>query len=191
MKRPGFRRSGGGDERAEPQLPGIERAPFSQAQILHLMKTEFSRARRHGYPLACMCIRIDRLGKLAEIHGASLRDDARRELGRLIVQRTREYDHAGLVHGDGYLVVLPHADAAEAEVVARRIHDDFSNLRVEVGGQQLPLSLSIGIAACHDRDTLFFDTLVSQAELAVERLEQRGGDAILTFQRTSGTLGGS
>ena len=78
MKRPGFRTSRPAGQSdfpsrdrqnfaralqggATPQQSGsgdesVTTAPFSQVQILHLMKSEFARARRHGDALACCSI---------------------------------------------------------------------------------------------------------------------------------------
>ena len=49
-------------------------SPFSQSQILHLMKTEFARARRYGFPVSCMLVQVDRLDALVDLHGGALRD---------------------------------------------------------------------------------------------------------------------
>ena len=35
---------------------------FSLAQIQHVLKVEFSRARRYRYPLTLLCLEIDNLG---------------------------------------------------------------------------------------------------------------------------------
>ena len=65
--------------RIRQRPPGAGRAPaaesdgflsnslFSQAQILHLMKNEFARARRHGLPLGVVLLQVDRLAQLVDL----------------------------------------------------------------------------------------------------------------------------
>ncbi|MBK8978151.1 MAG: GGDEF domain-containing protein [Planctomycetes bacterium] len=190
MTRPGFRRSSTGGREpssaASASSAGGEfeiAAPFSQAQILHLMKSEFGRARRHGYPLSCVLIRVDRIRELVATHGSELRDAVRRGLGRVVAEKTRDHDHVGLLSEDRFLLLLPHAGVGQAEVVARRVAQAFANLEIELAGQRLHPTLSLGIATNGDRDTLFFDTLVSQAELALDEAFRAGGDRVEVFRR--------
>ena len=128
MSRPGFRRSSAGGLGAQARGMGggggedihVTGAPFSQAQILHLMKTEFSRARRYAYPLSVVLMRVDRIGSLVELHGAEARDAIKRALGRIVAEKTRDHDHVGLLSEDRYLLVLPHAGPREAGLVGER-----------------------------------------------------------------------
>ncbi len=161
----------------------ITGAPFSQAQILHLMKTEFSRARRYGYPLSVVLMRVDRIQSMVEIHGPVVRDAIKTVLGRVVAEKTRDHDHVGLLSEDRYLLVLPHAGPREAALVGERIRGAFADADVSVAGQPIAPTLSLGVAACEDRETLFFDTLVSQAEIALDDVSRVGGDAVRTFVR--------
>jgi diguanylate cyclase (GGDEF)-like protein len=176
--RPGFRR-------AAPSSVDAERTgvPFSQAQILHLMKTEFARARRYGYPLSCVLLEIDRLQALAETHGAEVRQTLKRNLARIIDEKTRGHDYLGAISDGHHLLVLPHTDAAQALVVADRVRRNFAELEVRVDGHPLHVTLSLGLATCEDRETMFFDTLVSQAEVALTWAMREGGNRAVAFRR--------
>ncbi len=182
MKKPGFRRgsSGGGESFADQALGS---APFSQAQINHLMKTEFARARRYEYPVACVLMRADRIQALVELHGSELKGVVRRELAALVSDKTRGHDYVGLIADETHMLVLPHTDAAGARVVASRICESFRRLEVQIAGVRLPMSLSLGITACADKSTLFFDTFVAQAEVALDWAIADGGDQVVVFDR--------
>ncbi len=153
-------------------------------EILYLMKVEFGRARRHGYPMACVLLRVDRLERLTDRFGHELRDLLRKRLGGLVAAKTRDHDHVGLMGDASYLLVLPHTDGPAAERVAERMRRAFADqLDLEFDGQRVATTLSLGIATCSDRDLLFFETLVSQAELALDRAQRGGGDRAETFRR--------
>lgn len=184
----GFRRSGnsGGSRRARNEGPEDSLGgAFSQAQITQLMKSEFARARRHGEPLTCVLLKVDRLTALAETHGAALKATLRQEVGRIVDAQTRGHDYLGMMNDGSYLLVLPAAEAAAGMAVAERILAAFRELEIESDvGASLRPTLSGGIAACGSEDeTMFFDTLVSQAELALETAAALDGDRIERFQR--------
>ena len=188
MSNPGFRKGPPSTGRAPAPRDGAEgfvSSPmFSQAQILHLMKTEFARARRHGLPLGCMLLQIDRIQQLVDLYGAELRQRLRETLSRLVREKTRGADLLGVVNEDRYLLVLPHTALDQVRVVAGRLHAMFRDYEVAVSGRALDLTLSIGLSATGESETMFFDTLVGQSEAALEFAIAQGGNRIASFGET-------
>lgn len=158
-------------------------SPFSQSQILHLMKTEFARARRYGFPVSCMLVQVDRLDALVDLHGGALRQMVRAKLGHLVHEKTRGADHLGLASDDRYLVVMPHTGGRQGMYVAERLRRAFEDLEFSVGHNQLGLHLSIGVASCDDHATLFFDTMLTQAEAALDHSADGGGNRCSLFRK--------
>lgn len=185
MTRPGFRKTrtssqpaAGGREADAGFLSG---ALFSQAQILHLMKNEFARARRYGLPLACIVLQVDRLPQLVDLYGADLRHSVRAAMAELVRDKTRGSDLLGTTNDDRYLLVLPHTDLAGARLVAGRLLEAFRGLEVVADGKPLALSVSIGVSSIVDHKAVFFDTLLNQAESALADAARAGGDAVRSF----------
>lgn len=190
MSRPGFRRGrpGGTPRPPNPNESGdgfLSTALFSQAQILHLMKNEFARARRHGVPLGCVLLQVDRLAQLVDLHGAELRQVVRSAIGQLVREKTRGADLLGMTNEDRYLLVLPHTNLAQTRIVALRLHQMFGLYEIAVDGRQLALSLSIGITASGEHQAMFFDTLVAQAEAALDFALGEGGNRVVSFGETT------
>ena len=183
MTSPGFRkgRPGGGRAKAVDGDGFLSSSLFSQAQILHLMKNEFARARRHGIPVGCVLLQVDRLPQLVDLHGASLRTAVRQAVASLVREKTRGSDLLGATADDRYLLVLPHTDQHQTRVVAERLHQLFGEVDVAVDGRSLALSLSVGFTACDDQKTLFFDSLLAQAEAALTFAAQSGGDQVISY----------
>lgn len=158
-------------------------SPFSQSQILHLMKTEFARARRYGFPVSCMLVQVDRLDALVDLHGGDLREMVRAKVGNLVHEKTRGADHLGLATDDRYLIVMPHTGGRLGLHVAERLRQGFKEFEFSVGHNQLGLQLSIGVASCDDHATLFFDTMLTQAEAALDHAAERGGNCCSLFRK--------
>ncbi len=184
MTRPGFRkgRPGGAQPASGRDDDGfLSSSLFSQAQILQLMKNEFARARRHGLPLGCMLLQVDRLLPLIDMHGAELRSTVRAAVAGLVREKTRGSDLLGTTSEDRYLLVLPHTSLQQTRVVAERLHQMFEAVEIAVDGRPLALSLSIGMTASDDQKTIFFDSLLAQAEAAVEFATKSGGNQVASF----------
>jgi len=173
MTRPGFRKGASGAQARGGRDGGdgfLSSSLFSQAQILHLMKNEFARARRHGMPMGCCVLQVDRLSQLADLYGIELRQTVRTMVARLVREKTRGSDLLGATNDDRYVLVLPHTDLDQTRIVADRLQQLFHEVEIAVDGRPLALTLSVGISACGDQKTLFFDTLLQQA---VHRVRQK------------------
>lgn len=195
MTQPGFRKSRSSTPRTRgPEDDGggfIGSALFSQAQILHLMKSEFAKARRYQIPIACVLLQVDRLAQLVDMHGADLRRVVRQTLMDVVKERTRTSDLMGLMGDDRYLLLLPHTELNSARLVADRIRARFQDAEITVDGKSLGLTLSLGVASCEEQKTMFFDSLVAQAEFALDHAARGSGNRTVSFAEAQLLSGGS
>jgi len=163
------------DER--PNTNNVDSGLFSYTQILHLLKIEFSRARRYQYQLSCILLEIDRLGALGDLHGAEVRDYVEGAVADLLNRHSRSCDFVGRL-GERFVVVLPHTDAKGAELLAQRLHDRVAELDVRVDERPLRVSASVGVSTQDGDESIFFDTVLKQAESALGEVLSRGGDSV-------------
>jgi diguanylate cyclase (GGDEF)-like protein len=149
---------------------------FSLSQIRHLMRVEFGRAQRYGYPLSCLVIGIDRLDSLRDLYGYEFRESVLEQVIELLQEETRTCDYLGRLMDDRLMAILPHTTAEGAQAGARRILAAARKLSFQPQGSSLRVSLSIGISHYEDDNTLFFDSLVEAAEGALAEAMKSGGD---------------
>ncbi len=155
--------------------PGV----FSLSQIMHVMRVEFSRAQRYGYPLTCLLIGVDRLGQLRDLYGYDSKEAIVDEIIALLRQETRTCDFLGRMMNDRLLAVVPHTGAEGARVLAERLLAGVRGLHFESDGRQIPITIAIGAAHNAEGKTLFFDDIVSAAEGALTEAIAGGGDRFL------------
>ena len=85
-----------------------EEGLFSPAEVRRLMRVEFDRAKRYGYPAAAMLVEVDRLEYLHDLYGWESKQEILRSVIRLLRSTTRDSDFLGCMHADRILVVFPH-----------------------------------------------------------------------------------
>lgn len=149
---------------------------FSLSQIMHLMRVEFSRAQRYGYPLACMLISVDRLGYLRDLYGYDSKEAIVEEVSRLLRSATRTCDFLGRLADDRLLAVVPHTGEEGTQILGERLLSGVRELQFDSDGKQIQVTVSIGTSCLTDSKTLFFDSLLSAAEAGLADAEQAGGD---------------
>jgi diguanylate cyclase (GGDEF)-like protein len=161
------------DSRTTPD-PGA--GVFSLTQIRHLMRVEFSRAQRYGYPVSCLQVSVDRVDHLRDLYGYGFREAVVDAVVDLLQGATRNCDYLGRLMDDRLMAILPHTTREGAEVMARRVLAASRSLGFEAEGRALQITLSVGISNYENENTLFFDSLVEAAEGALAEAAEAGGD---------------
>ena len=166
---------------AEPVRPRgdpPEEAPFSLAQIMHLMRVEFGRAQRYRYPLSCLLIAVDRLGHLRDLYGYEAKEEILAEVVSLLEAQSRGCDFLGRLMDDRLLAVVPHTGAEGARVLGERLVAGARRLRFVSDDRELGVTLSVGASTTERGEPLFFDSLLAAAEGALEEASAAGGDRL-------------
>jgi diguanylate cyclase (GGDEF)-like protein len=135
-------------------------------------------AGRHGHPLALVILDLDGLKTVNDELGHAGGDQLLGSMGRLLGAASRSADRAFRVGGDEFALLLPHADADDAQVVTRRV------LASAVSGESTfgrPFSFSAGVSAFprpsgHGRD------LLRQADAALYWAKRHGRTDIQIFE---------
>lgn len=132
-----------------------------------------ARATRTKTSLALLFIDIDRFKVINDSLGHEAGDQLLRALGERLANTLRRSDTVARLGGDEFTVMLEgvrHAD--EAAVTAKHILRAFSE-HIEVGGRELAVSASIGIAI-YPGDGEDFGTLLKNADTAMYRAKDQG-----------------
>lgn len=160
-----------GTEGAMPEV-------LSLAQIQHLMRVEFSRAQRYGYPIVCLVVAVDQLGEVRDRLGYDVKEHVVEAVVELLHEQTRGSDFLGRLPDDRFMIVVPHSQPDQIQVMADRLVARLRELVVpELGDQRL--TLSVGGSWMVKGETLFFDDLRATAERCLSEAGQAGGDRVV------------
>jgi diguanylate cyclase (GGDEF)-like protein len=131
------------------------------------VREEVNRAARHGTALSCLLLDIEDLEEIARTHGAELAERTLSYAGLALRRELRGFDRVGRPSEGELLVVLPGADGARGEIVARRMLSRLREIKLEVRGERRALRMVVGLAAW--REGMSAEALLAQARAAVGR----------------------
>jgi len=131
---------------SEP-LPRGEEEPLSAAALSERLAEEILRAERHGTALSCLLVAIDGIEEMAREHGVELPAQTLSYIAGALRRELRRFDRVGRPSERELAIVLPGADGARGEAVARRVLERMRTIKVEAGGSRRPLAVSVGLAA--------------------------------------------
>ncbi len=110
------------------------------------LEEEVNRAGRHGTTLSCLLLDIEDLQEVRRAHGEELAERALAYVELALRRELRRFDRVGRSEEGELLVVLPGADGARGEVVARRVLRRLRTIKLETGGERRSLRVTVGLA---------------------------------------------
>jgi diguanylate cyclase (GGDEF)-like protein len=125
---------------------------------------------RYQNPLALAVMDVDDFKFINDRHGHPHGDGVLRSVAAALTQG-RPGDRPYRVGGDEFALLLPHADAEGARVLARRLSHRLAEARIEV---------SIGVSTLRPGQTA--DALRGEADAALYEAKRQGGNRIAHFE---------
>jgi diguanylate cyclase (GGDEF)-like protein len=149
---------------------------FSAADIRRLMRAEFDRAKRFGYPIVMLLVEVDRLDYLHDLYGVESKETILHGVATLMRSVTRASDFLGCMVGDRLLAVFPHTPQRAGTALAGRLLQGTRKLEFHSDHRQLRATLSIGIAHSVGQGEISFEEFLATAEGGLAQAVESGGD---------------
>lgn len=145
--------------------------------LAEAMPRELARARRMRQPLAVLMIDLDHFKRYNDSHGHAGGDALLAAFGRLLAGLVRAEDVACRHGGEEFVLVLPGADAVQAQARGDALRTALAALRPLEGGRVLPsTTASIGIAVTRADGDETPAALLARADQALYRAKRDGRD---------------
>jgi diguanylate cyclase (GGDEF)-like protein len=149
---------------------------FSPVEIHQLMRIEYERAVRYGYPFTLMLIEVDRLEYLHDLYGYESKAEILEAVVALLRTITRVSDVLGCMQDDRVMAVFPHLSGESVAPLAGRLLRGCRDLEFESDGRVLRATLSVGVSVSHKHETPDFDRFIETAHEALGYALEAGGD---------------
>ncbi|MBN1185468.1 MAG: sensor domain-containing diguanylate cyclase [Bacteroidales bacterium] len=143
------------------------------------LEKELWRSRRYGGKIILIMVDIDNLKKINDEHGHRAGDKVIREIGRRIKECIRQIDTAARYGGDEFAVILINTTLIGAKVVAQRMVEMVSSSAVTWKKENIPLSISVGLAEYNGGSTP--EDITSRSDQALYEAKKAGKNTVKIF----------
>lgn len=158
---------------------GLTRA-YNHRHFQERLKSEFSRAKRHGDPLACIMIDIDHFKRVNDSFGHPVGDLVLVRLVEVLKEGIRKGDVLARYGGEEFAVLLPKTDASHAVTLAERLRETVAADGVALpNGGRIAFTVSLGVAGyTPDGAIQTGDELLQAADAALYRAKNDGRNRV-------------
>ncbi len=151
---------------------------YNRRHFSKVIDQMFADAQRYGHDLSGVMIDLDAYKQLNDTFGHAVGDQLLVLTAKVITSNLRRGDVAARYGGDEFVLLLPHASAAEAEAVVDRIRQDFKAASSQMLKRPLGVSMSIGLAALSACSSASADELMASADTALYAAKEAGRDRV-------------
>lgn len=150
---------------------------WNRRMILDQLDREFQRASRDGHSLAIAVADLDHFKNVNDAHGHVVGDAVLKAAADRLRSVLRSYDFIGRYGGEEFLIILPACEPGLALSIAERARRAMSATPLDVDGQAVPVSVSLGVA-CSSPSLTTPSALIHAADQAMYRAKAAGRDRI-------------
>ncbi len=143
---------------------------------------ELERANRYVRPMAVIMLDLDYFKEINDRYGHTTGDRVLALVAGVLGAHLRMTDIAARYGGDEFAVILPETDLSSAAVIAERIAEGISNVRLDIGGESvISFSASVGYASC-GHDAPGRGEILNTADRLMYDSKRRGPGGVLGIQ---------
>jgi len=166
---------------SEDPLTGL----YNRRYVFNCIKRELNRYRRYGVTFSVVLIDADHFKRVNDTWGHPVGDRVLKHIASVCQNAIRDGDVAGRFGGEEFIIVLPHTGAIDAAFVAHRIRQSTRRKRFLCDGDEIRVTLSLGIAECGPGAETF-DNLLQAADRALYSAKRAGRDRVTLHADSSG-----
>jgi diguanylate cyclase (GGDEF)-like protein len=167
------------------QHSAVTTDPLTQLPLresfLRRLEEETQRAKRYTGTFSILMLDLDGFKSLHDGAGRRASDRYIQAVGALVGSRMRGADLLCRYGADEFAVLLPEVELAGALAMAGRLREALARLAVEVEGQTLRTTVSIGIASYPAHDAGTIHGLVLRADSALYQAKRAGRDRVVSY----------
>jgi diguanylate cyclase (GGDEF)-like protein len=161
----------------------------NRALFVDRLRGALDRSRRTGAPVAVLFLDVDGFKEINDTLGHGAGDRLLMVLAERFRGMLRPMDTVARFGGDEFTFLFEGLDSEdEARLVAQRITRS-AGLPITLAGQQRSVSISIGVVLVTDPEEEI-DDVIRQADTAMYRAKESGGDGFEVFEDVMGRLPG-
>jgi len=142
-------------------------------------ETEFKRFKRYQRPMSVMIIDADYFKRINDAHGHHAGDLALRSLSLVAMDNKRAQDVFGRLGGEEFGLLLPETTLQQALVVGERIQTIWEQTPVNLDGELIHSTVSIGVAEA-SADDISFDDLLRRADKMLYKAKETGRNKVVS-----------
>ncbi|UJX26517.1 MULTISPECIES: GGDEF domain-containing protein [Pseudoalteromonas] len=153
---------------------------YNRKALEKVASNEIKRCSRNNFRLAFIVFDIDYFKSVNDRFGHIQGDKALKHVTKIAKQQLRGYDHNFRLGGEEFAVLVSHLKPQDVELLAQRIRKKVARTPLNIEGEAVHLTISVGVAISKNQETSWEDVL-KRADDALYRSKHDGRNLVTSY----------
>lgn len=153
---------------------------YNHRLLIELLGRELAASRRKSQSVSFCMADIDHFKNLNDQFGHQAGDFVLQEISRLLTHGLRKSDPIGRYGGEEFGIVLGNCDPETAVALCERLRQSVANHPFQIEGQEVHVTLSLGLAHADPKEQIDETALVHRADAALYRAKAEGRNRLVS-----------
>jgi diguanylate cyclase (GGDEF)-like protein len=156
---------------------------FNHRKFQDELARAFEESARYARPLSLAIVDLDFFKKVNDTYGHAVGDEVLKAVSRLFQESIRSTDLAARYGGEEFAVMMPETDVHDAMAFAEKIRNLIESTPLQTQAGQVPVTVSIGVAAVPHPKIHAAKELIVAADNALYRAKNGGRNQVQAEER--------
>ena len=152
---------------------------LTRRQFMNIAESEFHRFQRYRRPLSILILDADHFKGINDTYGHHAGDLTLRSLSLVAMEQKRAQDTFGRLGGEEFGLLMPETALDQAHIVAERVRRVWDESPVNLDGELIHSTMSIGVAEAKESDQSLED-LLRRADRMLYKAKEAGRNQVMS-----------
>lgn len=171
--------------KALPPSSVLLTSPEIHEKLAEALRT---RSKTNTQMLGLLKFGLDNAQDLTKRYGPEIAQSIAKRIGELLKNKIGQNESIGRVSSFRCLIVSPDSSAASCLAFAQRVCRGLANSKVKVGGDDVRIKVSAGIASVPPDTDLSAEELITLVGARLDKAQQQGGEQVVADEQPGSEL---
>jgi two-component system cell cycle response regulator len=154
---------------------------FNRRYFNECLQNEIQRTQRYKRNMSLSIFDLDHFKRINDTYGHLAGDHVLKEVGKLVLEATRQTDIACRYGGEEIAVIMPQTDLEQSALVCERIREGVGQLSFRHNGDYIHVTISAGVALYDPCAQKTADAFVDKVDQLLYQAKVAGRDRVVGF----------
>jgi len=153
---------------------------YHKRYFIECVRAEKERSFREKANFSVLMVDVDHFKKFNDTHGHQVGDGVLVQVAELLQDSCRISDVAARYGGEEFIILLRNTDLNEAVTFAQRYRQLVENFRLHHRGQQLKITVSVGVCTFEPTEGLTAEDIIGSVDLELYKAKNAGRNCVIS-----------